>query len=89
MTVKEIKEKFKVKYGSTVTTLGDNGGVKQLYLEPYDFVYDFLRQEYGGKTYKIVKNTTDLTEDEIADIVSDGFNFGYRINRDEITIYTD
>lgn len=65
------------------------GSTYGININDYDLVVKSIRKSYTSETYKIVKNTTNLTDEEIAR-VCDYCNFGYHRDNDyQITVYTD
>lgn len=56
--------------------------------DDYDLVIEAGQKSYGRQEYNVLKNTTDLSNDEIADIC-DPNNFGYSRCGDRFSIYID
>lgn len=58
--------------------------------EEIDFVYTCVQYKVSRSVYEIVKDTTDMTQDEKALIIDNGnLCFGYSVSGRFISIYTD
>lgn len=85
---KELKDKYKISRSTRVynSTLK---GMEDVILDDYDIVLDSTPC-YGHTKYKIVKNNTELSRDEIALICDRGnLCFGYRMEGSMICINND
>lgn len=52
--------------------------------------YEYVKSEYARQTYEIYANPDNLSDDEVALIVSGGFHYGYRKQGENLfVIYTD
>lgn len=73
----EAKYKFAISY------------VAKGHEDDYDLIYSGA-SEYGHNTYKIIKNTTKLTNEELALIFDDGnLCFGFSLHGGNIIVFTD
>lgn len=85
---KELAAKYKIshslrRYNSTLKVMED------VNLNDYDIVLDSI-SGYGHTKYRIVKNDTELSRDELALICDRGnLCFGYRMEGSKICIHTD
>ena len=58
--------------------------------EDFDIIFRFCGPEYHSFSYIVEKNTPSLTDHELALICDNGnLCFGYSINNNKITIFTD
>ena len=86
---KELREKYKIHYGMTEY---DNEAKerKNINLDDYDIVVNENMPTYACRNFEIIKNNPNLSTLELAIICDEGnLCFGYRGNRDYITVYTD
>ena len=86
---KELREKYKIHYGMTEY---DNEAKerKNINLDDYDIVVNENMPTYACRNFEIIKNKPNLSTLELAIICDEGnLCFGYRGNRDYITVYTD
>ena len=85
---KELSEKYKISHSSRQynSTLK---GMEDVKLDDYDIVLD-RTSCYGYSKYRIVKNNTDLSRDELALICDRGnLCFGYRMEGSSICVFED
>ena len=82
-----MKANYRIARG-TETLNPETGRWEAINLDEYDLVIETGNQSRGANCYTIIKNTTGLTADEIADIC-DPNNFGYERYGNLYRIYTD
>ena len=76
---KELKAKYK--FANSFKAAG--------YEDEYDLIYSGA-SGYGHKTYTIIKNTTNLTNEELALIFDRGnLCFGFSVKGGNIVVFTD
>jgi hypothetical protein len=86
-TYKELCETYKIAHS---TKIYKDGKCIPINPDDYDVIVEALGSGYACSKYKIIKKTSDVTWDEIANICDrGGYNFGYRLEGNVCVIYTD
>lgn len=82
-----MNTKYRIAF-ETVQRNRETGELETINLDNYDLVIKSGRFSHGWQEYEVIKNTTDLSDNEIADIC-DRNNFGYTRCGNLYRIYTD
>lgn len=62
--------------------------IKGLAMDDFDFVYELTSSRYCRDTYRIFKNVTNLSKQEMIDLM-DPYNFGGEVYDGFAVVYTD